>query len=156
MPPVINSFPWGEVIAILVFLSAIVMILVRNGLRKPPDLATVDEVKSLSEDFKRLEHVVVEWEKEYRAECASLKDVDGLGQKIAKVESFYLTVHDNGIKALNRAGRALREVRQNQKELEEFNGAFERLEGRLGPLPERLARIEENLNFISNQLKNRG
>lgn len=161
------EFPLWEVLGVLGMAATVLLILIRYGLRKPPDLATVDDVAKKEAQFEQwmvhmeakldeLKANVVAWEKESRETCATARDLTALGSKVDQVEKFYLTVNDNSIRAIQRSARALREVKSVQGDIYDLKQSIKDLVSRVEPIPERLGRIDENLKILARQGNGQG
>lgn len=117
------TIPWGLLISATVFISGIVMILIRSGLRKPPQIATTDEVAAVRKLVEDLDKDIREW----KQNSATTRDVDALGTKVNTLEKFQLALNDRTAAALtqaaaasdaaNRLGQDLREIREGVKGL---------------------------------------
>lgn len=132
-----------ELLGLVTAGAAVVLILIRYGLRKPPELATTDEVAGLKVALGELKEEL----REYRLGCASKSDVTALGEKVARIDAFHLTLNDRSIRASQRSTRALREVAGLTDRIAEIHDEVRELRA----LPAMLGRIEERIANLAER-----
>lgn len=157
-----GAVPWGAVLAFITAAAVILLVLIKDKLRKPVTFVTSDErdhdkreiqmgQQRLEEQFERLRDEVRAWEKEMRANCATERDVTALGEKVHRMEQFHNTVNDNAGKAMNRSSRALREVGHLRENVERVEESVGEIKDDLKPLTNMISRLDENVKTLLMQ-----
>lgn len=138
--PASLGLPWGELIGVLGFSGMLVMILVRHGLRKPPQLATSDEIANLQKQVDDLEKDVRGW----REEGVTTKELNGMGDRLKVVESAYLAINDRAADAQHRAELAQSGVAALRDDIAKLSRLVERIPAQIGRLEGRMGVRDEH------------
>jgi hypothetical protein len=170
-------------VGLIMAASAVIMLLIRSGLRKPPQLATTEEVmaqgkeasvasaalkaemtamhREMAEKMARLEESLGR----YAESCAGKAEVEAvradqtrMGTKMASIEAFHLSMHDKLGSAMNRATRAMRDAKAAREEAAagaaEMRDELREMRDKLEVNSVTLGRIEERLDQALKQAHN--
>lgn len=147
----LQTFPWGELLTFAAVGGGLALILIRFNLRKPPELATTDEIKTLTAMLSDFKQELKSLEADYKAECASVKDMQALGEKVDRIDKFHLTVHDRSIKASTAARRALREAAELKDEVAGVRTDIREIRDGQSAINTTLGRIDERLKILTDR-----
>lgn len=142
----------AAILGLILIAVGILAVLLKDKFQRPTVFVTDHDFTGLKEIIQRLQSQVDKmdsdvrtWREEIRENCATDEDVTKMGEKMSAIQSFHMTVHDNGLKALNRSARAYSEAKRANAAVEVLaertDRRLEALDKKMDELPERIFKI---------------